>query len=466
MIERLLAQFAQLGHWGYLIVFLMPFLESAAFTGLLVPGETVVVLAGFLSSQGYLDLGGCLWVISLAVILGDTAGYALGKKIGRGYFEKHRRLLFLKERHLKKTEEFFARHGGKTIFLARFTHLLRAMAPFVAGMSGMPYKKFVMFNIAGGIIWTAIFTLLGYFFGQSWQLIEKWAGRAGVFILFVFLVIAGFGMLFRAAAKNREGLLVWFKELSEAIASLPPIRNFRERHPATVAFVKERLSPEGYLGLHLTAGLIVSAAFIWIFGGITEDVLTGDPLVEVDRWVSERVHYFRSPLTTVFLTAFTTLGGSWVLTLGGLIVASYLIFRKRFDELLTYVTAMIGGSFLVFILKIAVHRVRPHTGITLFQIGGWSFPSGHAMMSIIFYGMLVYLFIRKVQSWQLKVLAVAAAGFMVFMIGLSRIYLNVHYLSDVLAGYAGGLFWLTVSITGIEVYKTFTATRKSGPPGT
>jgi membrane protein DedA with SNARE-associated domain/membrane-associated phospholipid phosphatase len=465
MMERLLAIFAQLGHWGYLIVFLMPFLESAAFTGLLVPGETVVVLAGFLSSQGYLDLGVCLWMISLAVILGDTTGYTLGKAIGRGYFEKHKRLLFLKEKHLKQTEEFFARHGGKAIFFARFTHLLRAMAPFVAGMSRMPYKKFLLFNVAGGIIWTAIFTLLGYFFGQSWQLIEKWAGRAGVFILFVFLVIAGFSMLSRAAAKNKNELLVWFKELSGAVGSIPYIRDFRKRHPGTVAFVRERVSPEGYLGAHLTAGLILSALFIWIFGGITEDVLTGDPLVAVDHWVSERVHYFRSPLTTAFLTAFTALGGSRVLTLGGLIVAIYLIFKKRFDDLIIYVTAMIGGSFLVFILKTAIHRVRPRTGITLFQIGGWSFPSGHAMMSIIFYGMLAYLFIRKMQSWKLKVLAVAAAGFMVFMIGLSRIYLNVHYLSDVLAGYAGGLFWLTVSITGIEVYKKFTATRKIGPPG-
>ncbi len=465
MIERLLVIFDQLGNWGYLIVFLMPFLESAAFTGLLVPGETVVVLAGFLSSQGYLDLGDCLWVICLAVILGDTAGYTLGKTIGRGYFEKHKRLLFLKEKHLKKTEAFFARHGGKAIFLARFTHLLRAMAPFVAGMSRMPYKKFLLFNVAGGILWTAIFTLLGYFFGQSWQLIEKWAGRAGVFILFVFLVIAGFGMLSRAAAKNRDELIVWFKELSGAIVSLPPIRKFPDRYPHIVAFVRERLSPEGYLGAHLTVGLIVSAVFVWIFGGITEDVLTGDPLVAVDHWVSEQVHYFRSSLTTAFLTVFTALGGGRAITAGGVIVAIYLLLRKRFVELLIYVTAMVGGSFLVFILKTAVHRIRPHTGITLIQIGGWSFPNGHAMMSIIFYGMLVYLFIRKMQSWKLKVLAVSAVGFLVFMIGLSRIYLNVHYLSDVLAGYAGGLFWLTVSITGIEAYKKFTALRKSRPPG-
>jgi membrane protein DedA with SNARE-associated domain/membrane-associated phospholipid phosphatase len=465
MLERLLDIVTRLGNWGYLIVFLMPFLESAAFTGLLIPGETVVILAGFLASEGYLDLGDCLLVISLAVILGDTVGYTLGKAIGRGYFERHRRLLFLKERHLKKAEDFFARHGGKTIFLARFTHLLRAMAPFVAGMSRMPYNRFLLFNVAGGIIWTAVFTLLGYFFDQSWQLIEKWVGRAGVFILFMFLVIAGFAMLSRAATKGKDELIAWFKELSAAIASVPPVRNFRERHPRVVAFVGERLSPEGYLGAHLTAGLIVSAIFVWIFGGITEDVLTGDPLVAVDRWVSERVHYFRSPLTTAFLTAFTALGGSGAITAGGLIVAVYLLLRKRFVELIIYVTAMVGGSVLVFILKTAVHRLRPHTGITLIQIGGWSFPSGHAMMAIIFYGMLAYLFIRKSQSWRLMVFAVSAAGFMVFMIGLSRIYLNVHYLSDVLAGYAGGLCWLTVSITGIEAYNRFTALRQSRPPG-
>jgi len=150
ILEKLLNTISVLGHWGYLLIFLFAFLESSAFMGLAVPGETVVVLAGFLSSQGYLELGDCLWVIALGAILGDSVGYSLGKLIGRGYIERHKRLLFLKLKHLQRVDGYFQRHGGKTIFFGRFIGFLRAMAPFAAGMSRMPYGRFVIYNVAGG----------------------------------------------------------------------------------------------------------------------------------------------------------------------------------------------------------------------------------------------------------------------------------------------------------------------------
>jgi membrane-associated phospholipid phosphatase len=276
---------------------------------------------------------------------------------------------------------------------------------------------------------------------------------------------AGFSFLCGKAVRRKTEIFAWFKEMSGTLAAIPSVRDFRDRHPALVGFARERLSPEGYLGIHLTVGLMVSAVFVWIFGGITEDVLTGDPLVEVDRWVLSRVHYFQSPSTTAFMMACTSLGGNKMISAGALLVFIYLAFTRRFDSLITYLVTMIGGSFLVTVLKTVVHRSRPHAGIPLIQSGGWSFPSGHAMMSIIFYGMLAYLLIRNMQSWKLKVLIVAAAGFIIFVIGLSRLYLEAHYLSDVLAGYVGGLFWLTVAITGIEVYKRFHATREPWASG-
>jgi undecaprenyl-diphosphatase len=249
--------------------------------------------------------------------------------------------------------------------------------------------------------------------------------------------------------------------MSLTIAAIPSVRDFRDRHPALVGFARERLSPKGYLGIHLTVGLLISAVFVWVFGGMTEDILTGDPLVEVDRWVQSRVHYFQSSLTTDFMMACTALGGKKMLTASTLLVLIYLAFIRRFADLITYLAAMVGGSLLVTILKTVVHRSRPQAGISLIQSGGWSFPSGHAMMSIIFYGMLAYLLIRNMQSWKLKVITLASTGFIIFMIGLSRLYLEVHYLSDVLAGYVGGLFWLTMAITGIEIYKKFKANKET-----
>jgi undecaprenyl-diphosphatase len=134
MIERLLHIISILGHWGYLIIFIAAFLESSAFMGLLVPGESVVALSGFLASQGYLEIGDLLWVVSLGAVLGDSVGYGLGKAIGRGYFERHKRLLFLKEKHLRRVDAYFQQHGGKIVFFGRFVGFLRAMAPFAAGM--------------------------------------------------------------------------------------------------------------------------------------------------------------------------------------------------------------------------------------------------------------------------------------------------------------------------------------------
>ncbi len=453
MAERILHTVTLLGHWGYLIIFLAAFLESSAFMGLLVPGESVVVLSGFLASKAVLDIGDCIWIIALGAVLGDSVGYSLGKALGRGYFQRHSRLLLLKEKHIHRVEEYFEHHGGKTIFFGRFIGLLRAMAPFVAGMSRMPYGRFFIYNASGGILWAVAFTLLGYFFGQSWQLIERWAGRAGVFAVFVLLVIGGFGYIYRKAAGKREEIYRWFQERAEKVSQSRRLSEFVQSHPRMVSFIKERLSPRSYLGLHLTVGLLVSVLFVWLFGGITEDILTGDPFVQVDRWVVSQVLYFRAGPVTAFMKAITHLGGGVTIAGGSLILIVLFLLFKRWDYAVGQTVAVMGGSILVFVLKAAVHRPRPITETTLVRAWGWSFPSGHAMMSVIFYGMLSYYLVRALRQWRFQVLTVTASGFLVFLIGLSRIYLQVHYLSDVIGGFAGGMFWLSVCITGLEVYR-------------
>ena len=453
MVDKIVNTIALIGNWGYLVIFFAAFLESSAFTGFIVPGESIVVLSGFLAAQGHLEIWDCFLWVAIGAVLGDSVGYAIGKAVGRGYFEKHKRLFLLKEKHIKRADEYFQRRGGKAVFFGRFVGILRAIVPFAAGMSKMPYRRFVIYNVTGGIIWTVCFIILGYFFGHSWQLIEKWSGRAGLFVFFIILVITGFGYIYRTIAKRQTELRGWFENIYFRIISIPYVKRFIQKHHGLIAFIARRLSPKSYMGLHLTIGLALSIAFVWIFGGITEDILTGDPFVVVDQWVLSHILYFRTPMANSFFTIFTNLGGSFAILVGSLIVIIYLSLRKRFDYLVSYITAIIGGSVLVFILKTSIHRVRPISDTSLIKVGGWSFPSGHAMASIIFFGMVAFLSFQDIKSWELRVLVVTASGFIVFLIGLSRIYLQVHYLSDVLAGYVGGLFWLSICITGLEVYR-------------
>jgi undecaprenyl-diphosphatase len=179
LIEALLDFVWRLGYWGYLLVFLGAALESAAFLGFLVPGESIVVIAGLLASWGVLELPETLVIAVTGAITGDNVGYQLGHRLGRPWLERHGRLVGMHGGALARTDALFQRHGGKAVLIGRFVGFLRAMLPFVAGASRMSYPRFLVFNAIGATSWGIFFVLLGYFVGASWPLVERWLGRVG-----------------------------------------------------------------------------------------------------------------------------------------------------------------------------------------------------------------------------------------------------------------------------------------------
>ena len=451
MFDWLLNDVSTIGNWGYLIIFLVAFLESSAFLGMIVPGESIILIAGFLSLYGYLDLKSCMIVVGLGGILGDSTGYTLGRILGRGYFEKHRRLLFLKAKHIERVERYFHIHGGKTVFFGKFIGFLRSFGPFTAGISGMPYRSFLFYNVTSCIIWATLFSLLGYFFGLSWKTIEKWSGRAGVFIFFILLIIIGFSRLYATIVKKQAELKAWFQERYYRVSNSPRLKRFFE-YPF-ITFLRKRLSPEGYLGLQLTVGLAFSAICVWIFGKLADGVIEQETIYTIDQWVLEHVLYFRTPSLTTIMIVITHLGEWITVTIASFLIVVFLLFKRQFGSLIGYIIAVAGGGILDFILKQAIQRTRPISETTLIEVGGFSFPSGHAMLSMVFYGMISYFLIRYVRQWKYRILIAVSVGFLIFLIGFTRIYLQVHYLSDILAGYIGGLFWLTICVTGLEIYR-------------
>jgi len=153
------------GVWTYLILFLIVFCETGLVATPFLPGDSLLFAVGTFAARGSLDLGTALLLLSLAAVLGDTANYWIGHLVGPKVFHKEG-VRFLNRKYLDRTHEFYERHGGKTIIIARFVPIIRTFAPFVAGIGAMSYGRFIAYNVFGGVGWVAALTLGGYFFGN------------------------------------------------------------------------------------------------------------------------------------------------------------------------------------------------------------------------------------------------------------------------------------------------------------
>src|SRR5215204_4117036 len=429
-------------HYGYLVILFGVMLES---TGVPLPGETILLASGVLVQRGHLDLGDVIVFGILGAVLGDQIGYWVGREGGRPFVLRWGRYVFITPQRLGRTEAFFERHGGKAVFLARFFSGLRIFGALVAGISRMRWGTFILYNALGGAVWATAVVLVGYFLGSSIGLVERWLGRATlVLVAMLALVLA-----YRWAAHNRERLVGW----GEAVLAYPPVARLRTRYDAQLRWLLRRLTPGQYLGLHLTVGLLAAAGGLWLFGGLAEDLLTGDPIVRFDRVLDAYLHSLASPPLTTFFLVVTAFGSIETIVLLGVVVAAFFAWGRRWLFLGSWLAAVAGSAVLNHLLKGLFERPRPYFEHPLLIETSYSFPSGHAMESFVVYGMLSYFAVLALRSWEARVGVVCGAGLLVVLIGLSRMYLGVHYFSDVLAGYAAGGVWLSALVTGVETIR-------------
>jgi len=176
-VDALIRLVAGLGPWAYVVILVGATLESAAFLGLLVPGEALALASGVLAHSGALDLGAVVAAVAVGAVIGDNIGYELGRRLGRPWLLAHGDRFGVDDEMIERAERVFEQHGGKALVLGRFVGVLRALAPFVAGASRMPYATFLVFNALGGIAWALSVVLLGAALGQSWDVAERWLGR-------------------------------------------------------------------------------------------------------------------------------------------------------------------------------------------------------------------------------------------------------------------------------------------------
>ena len=423
-----------LGAWTYLLVGAFAFLETGAGVGLVVPGETVMLLGGAVAGQGAISVYLLIAIAWFSAWAGDTTSFFVGRRLGRGFVLEHGPRVGITRERFEKVEDYFGRHGGKTILVGRFVSLVRALAPFVAGSSGMRYRAFVPYSILGTGIWASAHILIGYFFSRSIDKAAKYAGRGAFLLGTLIAVTVGivFAVRYLRVPENRAKLV---RELERRGATRWMVALGRRLRPPLI-FVWNRLTPGGSFGLEYTSVLAVLAVGLYVVVAYSV-VLSGDPgPTPGDMTARDVADSLQSGWLTDVTKAVTHLGSGAVVFPLAAVCAVMLGARGRWTEFWVLVGGMTITILAVHDLKGIVDRPRPAGGAV--DVQGSSFPSGHAAYATLYSWIAITVALR-LRRGKARASAIVAAGLTVTaLIGLTRVYLGAHYLSDVSGGWALG----------------------------
>jgi membrane protein DedA with SNARE-associated domain/membrane-associated phospholipid phosphatase len=423
-----------LGAWTYLLVGGLAFLETGAFVGLVAPGEFTVMLGGAVAFQGEISLPVILGITWLSAFLGDSVSFLLGAKLGREFLVRHGKRFRITPERLERVEGYFARHGGKTILIGRFIGLVRALAPFIAGSSRMRYGAFAPYSILGTGLWATALILVGYFAARSLDRVTNIVGKG----LLVFGIVVGVivalvvSYRFLREPENRARLAA---EMEKRRALRPLLALGRRLRPQ-LAFLGRRLTPGG-LGLELTT--LLAALSVALFLLISYwSVVAGDPgPTPGDQTALDVFNDLRRAWLTDAAKALTHLGsGPLTWPLAALTTVVFVI-RRRWMEAAALVIGMALIILLVHGIKDWTDRPRPLDPVV--SSSGSSFPSGHAAYSTLYVWIAVTVAFRLVPGITRRTLLIGASIVLAALIGLTRAYLRVHWVSDVTSGWALGV---------------------------
>jgi membrane protein DedA with SNARE-associated domain/membrane-associated phospholipid phosphatase len=448
-LETLLVDIGQtLGQWTYLLVGALAFLETGAFIGLVAPGETAMMLGGVVAGQGEINVITLIGVAWIAAVAGDCASYALGRRLGREFLVKHGARVQIGPERLAHVETFFDKHGGKAIFIGRFVGIVRAVAPFLAGSGRMPFRRFIPYDVLGAGLWATTFILIGYVFWQSFDRVLKIAKEGALGLGIAITVIAGIVWLVRwlQVAENRARLE---RNLDSAL-DRPGLRMLRPlvhwaRGP--LRFFVGRLTP-GQLGLELTTLLAVAAVGSFAFLGYWMLIAEGNASgldSPANRWAVD----IAQPTLIDVAKVLTVFGAPWLMEPLCAVAAILLLLRRRALEAAVIGIGMGMTVALVQIAKHATDRARP--GNELVDAAGSAYPSGHSAYAMAWIALAV-VGMRVVPALRGRWWLVVAATVLAALVGLTRLYLRVHWVSDVLGGEgAAAMSFSLVAIVALVV---------------
>ncbi len=423
--------------WSGIIIYLVAMTESLAIVGLIVPGVAIMFGIGALIAAGAIEFWPAFaWAVAGA-ISGDVGSFL----IGYHYRERITNMWpFTRyQDSLEQGQAFFAKYGGKSVAFGRFFGPVRAVVPLIAGTMGMQPWRFAVASILSSFVWAPAYLAPGIVFGASLELASQVAFRLVLLIILLAVLI---------------WLTIWLVRFTfrrcqpHASTWVQAFLNWSQLHPAfreLAAALADPKHPEARWLAILATMLIFAAGLSALVFGV---VINSTTLAGVDQTVLNTLKSLHTPWADNLMLVSSRLADETIISALVIVVVIFLAWQRHWRSLMYWVAAVGFGLFASVALKYGLQIPRPPNQVP--DLGPYSFPSGHTLRAVVLFGFLAVIIARSMRErW--RWLPYSLAGLMIILVGVARLYLGVHWLSDILGSITLGMLWIT--ILGLAYYR-------------
>lgn len=430
----------------YLIIFLWALLESIILIWYFIPWTTIILIFWMLSGLWYYSFLNVFIIAILWNIIWNIISFFIWryfwKKVLKDWF------YFIKPKYLQNAAVFINKYSGRSIFLWKLTPAIKENIPFVAWILKIKLLNFLFWDILWAIAWSLIYVWTWYIFSSSFNLAKIWIGRIGLFIIAI-IVFIGLLMLLRIfLIKLWKYFISIFRDFIKYMWQKIIQSQFVKKYPKLFLFIENRFILNKFTWLPLTVFLWIFLYLISVLVWLTEITFDNSIMQNIDINTSHLMYYFYYPILVKIFLVISFFWNIYFIIISTFFIWIYLLLRRKINIFFSIFVTILSTWFITILVKFLIHRPRPE--LATYFVNSYSFPSFHSAISVSFYWFLVWLLIKKINKWNEKVNFIILFLFIIFIIGFARIYLNVHYVSDVLWWYLVGAIWLILWITIYE----------------
>lgn len=437
-IQPYLDYFTANPEWALVIIFLISMGEALLIIGLFVPSTAVLVGAGVLVGTGHLGFWPVIIATAVGCIVGDQISYWAGRLFGERL--KTMWPLHLYPQLVAKGEDFVRQHGGKSIAIGRFVPGVKSVVPGIVGMFGMNQLFFVFVNVTSGVFWSFAHVVPGVLIGQGLAFAGELSGRLLVVLLVLLVILALAGYVIRLAA---AGVSPFLNHLLSRVSGWARARPGRSWQRFARAVSPD--NPRSVL-IVLFAAMVFTGLIALLNLGLR--AASGNAVSNMDVSISSLMRESRNAPADEIMTIITMMGDTVVMTALALAILGWLVWHKAYRAAWAAGIAIVAAKLFELAVKYGIQRARP-TELPYSGASAFSFPSGHATMAAVTFGILAVLVSHSMGRWG-RAMVYAICAVLVVAIAYSRVYLGAHWFSDVLAGLLFGVVMMATFGVAIE----------------